>query len=162
MPDFSLERIETWLEALEERSVHSPLAYYAPTEAQRSLFHALCQTYLEASDRERSVIRSAVSGKKGVLNQLLGLVYKAAEQLRATQDVTWLRIGAAAASMQSGHLDYRDFLLALADLYVSAEEAGLDPESEFAVMGIGLPANFHAYAVVRGRRSRPQIDKQGD
>jgi hypothetical protein len=155
MSRFSLERMETWLEALEERSVHSPLAYYAPAEAQRSLFPALCQTYLEASDRQRGVIRSAMSDKKGVLNQLLGSVYSSAEQLCATQDVTWLRMGtAAAASMQSGQLDYRDFLLALADLYVSAEEAGLDPESEFEVMGIRLPENFHASAVVRSRRSR--------
>ena len=88
------------------------------------------------------------------MNQLLGIVYSSAEQLRATQDVKWLRTRAAAASMQGGHLDYRDFLLALADLYVSAEEAGLDPESEFEAMGVGLPEDFHTYAVVRGRRSR--------
>jgi hypothetical protein len=64
--------------------------------------------------------------------------------------------------MQSGQLDYRDVLLALADLYVSVEEAGLDPESEFEALGIQLPENFHTYAVVRSRRSRPQSDRQGD
>ena len=64
MPDFSLEHIETRLEALEEQSIHSPLLYYAPPEAHRSLFDALCHMYLEASDRERGVIRSAVSDKK--------------------------------------------------------------------------------------------------
>jgi len=151
---FCVDSMEGWLESLEDQSGHSPLAYFVLGEGHQQSLNELCRCYLGASERQRGSIRDAVSDKKGILNQLLGVVYGSAEQVRITKDVSWLRIGAAAASIQSGRLDYRDFLLALAELYVAAEEVGLDPESEFKAVGGGIPGDFHTYAVVRSRRAK--------
>lgn len=149
-----LAAIAKLLEDLEEHSVHSPMAYYLPGEDYQPALEAVCQTYLSASKRQRTSLRDAVRDKKGVLNQLLACIYWAAEQLRATKDVRWLRIGAAAAALQNGALDYRDYLWALADLYVSAQEVGLDPDAEFEALGGELPDDFGDYAVVSSRRTR--------
>ncbi len=152
MSDFCFDNLERWLEALEERSGHSVLAYYMPDEEGQQILYALCQSYLDASARQRASMRSAVHDKQGVLNQLMAYIYRSAERVQATKDMAWLRIGAAAAAIQGGRLDYRDFLLALAELYVTAEEAGLDPDPVFEAVGEGIPSDFHTYAVVKGRR----------
>jgi hypothetical protein len=150
--EFCLDRIKTWLEILEEQAVHSSLTYYEPTDEGQQPFDRVLQVYLQASDKQRKLIRSAVGDKEGVLNQMLWYVYKSAEQMRVTKDVSWLRIGAAAAAIQSGRsVDYRDFLLALAELYVTAEEAGLDLDAEFRAVGGAIPSDFHTYAVVSSR-----------
>lgn len=150
MSDSCCDNLERWLEALEERVVHSPLVYVLPGDEGQQVLYALCQCYWRASKRQRAAIRSAVHGRKGVLNQLMAYVHRASERVRATKDVAWLQIGAAAAALLSGELDYRDFLLALADLYVTAEEAGLDPGPVFDAADGGIPSDFHTYAVVRG------------
>lgn len=152
--DFCCDNIEEWLESLEARSGHSPLAYFVLGEDHQRALKELCQHYVDASKRQRGLIRDAVRDKRGILNQLMGYVYKSAEHVRTTKDVSWLRIGATAAVIQGGRLDQRDYLLTLAELYVSAEEAGLDPEAAFEAVGGGLPAGFHTSAVVRGRRAR--------
>ena len=90
---------------------------------------------------------------KGILNHLLGYVRQAAERLRARGEASWLRIGLAAAAMQQGGYDPRDVLLAQAELYVTAEEVGLDPRPAVEAIG-GVPSNFETYAVVRSRRDR--------
>jgi hypothetical protein len=69
-----------------------------------------------------------------------------------------LRIGAAAAAIQSGRsVNYRGFLLALAELCVTAEEVGLDPDAEFWAVGGAIPSDFHTYAVVRNRRREDKV-----
>lgn len=152
--DFHADNLEDWLEALEERSAHNPLVYYIPSKEDQRSLNALCQHYFRDSKRQRASIRSAVYDKKGVLNQLMACVHQAAERLQATKDTAWLEIGAAAAALLGGQLDYRDVLLALAELYVTAEEAGLDPDPVFEAVGSGIPSDFHTYAVVKSRRAR--------
>ncbi len=151
---FSPDHLEDWLEALEKRSAHSPLVYYGPREEDQQAFNALCQYYFHASKRQRTSIRSAVHDKKGVLNHLMACIHQAAERLQATRDIVWLQTGAAAAALQGGQLDYRDFLLALAALYVTAEDVGLDPAPVFDAAGGSIPSDFHTYAVVKSRRAR--------
>jgi len=125
--DKTLDDLKDRLKAIEAQCPSSSLVIYAPKDEHEPFFDDLCQIYLEASARERWAIRCAVAGKKGVLNCLLGHVYKSAERVRATRDKQWLQIGLAAAAIQQGGYDQRDFLLALAELYVTAEEVGLDP-----------------------------------
>jgi len=144
------------LEAVGEQCPSSTLAIYPPMEEHEQFFNDLCRIYVDASHQERRLIRDAVADKEGILNCLLGYVYESARQVRVTRDRSWLRIGLAAAAIQVGGYDYRDFLLALAELYVTAEEVGIDPEPEFEAMGAGIPADFHTYAVVRSRRARPK------
>jgi len=156
--DATLDELKDRLKAVEAQCPSSPLVIYAPKEEHEQFFDDLCRIYLEASARERQAIRNAVAGKKGVLNCLLGHVYKSAERFRATGDKQWLQIGLAAAAIQQGGYDQRDFLLALAELYVTVEEVGLDPKPEFQAIGGGIPADFERYAVVRSRRGH-QVER---
>ena len=150
----TLDDLKDRLKAVEAQCPSSPLVIYAPKDEHEQFFDELCRIYLDASTRERRAIRDAAAGKKGVLNCLLGHVYKSAERVRATGDKQWLQIGLAAAAIQQNGYDHRDFLLALAELYVAAEEVGLDPKLEFQAIGGGIPADFYRYAVVRSRRGR--------
>jgi hypothetical protein len=144
-------------------------AKYDPYRPMYELFDQLGPAYLAASPRERAGIRGAVSIKRGVLSALLGYVYRAADQLRDCGDREWLRRGLAAASIENCSVDYRDLLLALAELYVAAEEVGIKPRSEFkAVSALSstkrprggntpvsdLLARFHGYGALRERRGR--------
>ncbi len=147
-----LDDLDRQLQAIEAQSPDSTLVIYRPDQEHEPFYASLCQTYLDASPRQRARICDAVSDKKGVLNRLLGFVYKSSEHLRATQDGHWLRIGLAAAAIQGGRLDERDFLLALAELWMAAEAAGIDPRPEFEAAGGGVPPDFHTYAVLKSRR----------
>lgn len=162
------------LETIEKQCPHSTLSIYEPRKEHEQFFNDLCRDYLDALDEQRAQIRMAVSDKEGVLNCLLGYVYKSARHIHSAADKEWLRIGLAAASIQDCRLDYRDFLLALADLYVSAEEAGLDPRAEFSAVAAlssretprggttpvsEMLANFHTYAVLGGRPKKSKRDR---
>ena len=152
----NLNDIKVQLEAIEKQCPSSSLVIYVPMQEHEQFFNDLCQIYLDAPSRERWLIRDAVADKKGILNCLLGYVYESAKRVRATRNRHWLQIGLAAAAIQKGGYDPRDFLLALAELYVTAEEVGIDPKPEFEALGSGIPADFHTYAVVRSRRKRPR------
>ena len=150
----SFDHLRGQLDAVEEQYSSSALVIYKPMQEHKQFFRDLCRIYFDASRRERRLIRDALADKKGVLNCLLGYVYESAEQVRATGNMCWLQVGLAAAALQEGGYDYRDFLLALAELYVTAEEVGIDPKPDFEAMGGGITADFDRYAVVKSRRGR--------
>jgi hypothetical protein len=170
------DELENQLEALEGQCPSSNLLIYRPSEEQGQFFDRLCQIYLAASHEQRARIRTAVSDKRGVLNHLLGHFYRSARQIHSAADGQWLRIGLAAASIENCSSDYRDFLLALAELFVAAESAGINPRPEFkAVAAMSsretprggmtpvstMLSKFHTYAVLkerRGRRKRGETD----
>ena len=140
---------------------------YDPYQPLYALFDQLCPYYLEAMPQERTEIRAAASDKAGVLSALLGYVYTSASRLQSSADREWLRKGLAAASIENCSVDYRDVLLALAELYVAAEKVGIDPKPHFAAVaelsssdtprGGMTPvremlADFHSYAVLKERQ----------
>jgi len=144
-------------------------ARYDPYRAIYALLDELCPAYLEASAEQRAAVRAAVSDKRGVSSALLGYAYRAAERVRSSRDREWLRRGLAAISMENCGRDYRDVLLALAELYVAAEEAGIEPRADFrAVSRLSsgekprggrssvrqMLARFQSYGVLRERRER--------
>jgi hypothetical protein len=144
-------------------------AKYDPYQAIYELLDELCPTYLEASAEQRAAARAAVSDKNGILSALLGYVYRAAKRIQSPADREWLRRGLAAVSIENCAKDYRDVLLALAELYVVSEEAGLRPRSDFTAVsrlssdekprgGSGsvreMLANFRGYGALRERRAR--------
>jgi hypothetical protein len=125
--------------------------------------------YLAAASRERKAIRSVVSDKDGILSALLGYAYRAATQLRTKADEEWLDKGLAAVSIENCSKDYRDVLLALAELYVAAEEMGINPKPAFkaaaALSSRETPrggktpvskmlSSFHSYGALKERRGR--------
>jgi hypothetical protein len=107
------------------------LAEYNPFAEMSEMLETLCPAYLEATAWERSEIRAAAGGKAGVLSALLGHAYRAAEEIESASDGERLRMGLAALSIENCAKDYRDVLLALAELYLAAERAGIDPKPEF-------------------------------
>lgn len=143
------------IDDIETQSTHSPLVYglTAPDAIQ-----AVCQCYVRASRRQRAQMRHAVRDKLGFQNQLIAYLHRAAEQVQATSDAMWLWTGAAAAAMQGGLMDQRDFLWALARLYLAAEAAGLEPRSTFEALGGAIPSDFHTYAVVKNRERDRKVE----
>ena len=85
------------------------------------------------------------------MNSLLGYIYDCADQLRKTRNKVWLDIGLAAGSMRGNGPDFRDFYLALTELYFAAKDVGLRPSLAFDKIGGGVPENFKDYAVVKSR-----------
>lgn len=145
---------EQFFREIEERQAEfaaSALEIIGPAPRQVEFIDRICRTYLRADAPGRSALASRLSDKNGILNCLLGNAYRCAEMLKATQDAEWLREGLAAARLAQRGTDYRDVLLALAELYVVAEEAGIAPGAAFLEI-CNLP-DFGAAAAVASRRS---------
>jgi len=149
-------------------------ARYDPYQAIYALLDELCPAYLEAPAEQRAVVRAAVSDKRGVSSALLGYAYRAAERVRSSADREWLRRGLAAISIENCGRDYRDVLLALAELCVAAEEVGIEPRADFrAVSRLSsgekprggrtsvrqMLARFQSYGVLKERREREKREK---
>lgn len=125
--------------------------------------------YLNSSFDGRLKIRSAFKNKNGLLSALIGYAYISADKLRKTADKKWLNAGLASVSIENCRRDYRDMLLALAELYIVAEDVGKKTLEEFTKvsklssnekLGSGdhsvqqIPANFKKYGVLKERRSK--------
>jgi len=146
-------------------------AKYDPYQVIYELLDELCPTYVAASAEQRAAVRAAVSEKDGILSALLGYAYRAARRIQSPEDREWLRRGLAAISIENCSKDYRDVLLALAELHVAAEEAGMRPGTDFrAISKLSsaekprggsasvkeMLANFRSYGALRERRRRGQ------
>jgi hypothetical protein len=147
----ALSDLLTRLDAIEKQSADSTLVIYEPMGEQAAFYHALCDAYLKSLQSDRMSIRDAVSGKPGVINSLLGYLYVCVQKLRETRNADWFQIGLAAASIRGNGPDFRDFYLAMAELYAAALDAGLDPKNAFNAMRGGIPADFDTYAVVKSK-----------
>jgi hypothetical protein len=146
----SLENLAQVLDELEAQCPDSTLTIYVPEPEPAARLAEICRLYLAVGAPEQAKLMGAVAGRTGVQNHLLGYAYACAGQLKASRAGEWLRLGLAAAALAEGGMDPRDVLLALAELYVTAEAAGLEPAPAFeAVCGRG---DFGDYAVVQARR----------
>ena len=133
-----------------------------------AFYDQLMPQYLVAVDAEREEIRSLFRKKRGLQTALLGFAYRAADGINSPSDIPLLRLGLAAMSIEDFSVDYRDSLLALAELCVRAERAGIDPRPVFdeiaemssAQVSTGGAKNptckilkdFQTYAVLNERR----------
>jgi hypothetical protein len=157
--DFKREREEIW--------AHQR-ARYDPQPEIEGIFDRMCSEYLSATPQEREQCRSLIRERETILAYLLGYVHSAAKRVSTTKEIEDLRRGLAAASIEDCTCDYRDFLMALASLWVAAERVGIDPQPHFREMaslssekqpqGGSTPVaemmnNFQDYAVVRERRA---------
>jgi hypothetical protein len=147
------------------------LARDDPYQEIYALLDELCPAYLTATAQQRASIRAMASTRNGVLSALLGYVYRAAHRIQSPADREWLRRGLAAVSIENCSKDFRDVALALAELYVAAEQAGIPPRSDFrAIASLSSPekpaggtapvrdmlTNFHNYGALRERKSQRQ------
>jgi hypothetical protein len=149
--ELNLNNLPHALAALEAQSPKSTLEIFSPLPEHEQFFCDLCQLYVAASSLERYRIVYLLTDKEGIQNCLLGYAYQCARQLQATKDENWLRLGIAASTLAAQKMDYRDVLLNRAELYVVAEEAGIDPNPAFNE--IAALDSFGTYAVVQSRRS---------
>ncbi len=132
-----------------------------------TFFDQLCPAYLDATAQQRAEARAAASDKNGILSALLGYVHQLAEQIHSPTDEKWLVNGLAAVSIENCSQDFRDVLIALAELFVSAEMAGIDPKPHFKSVAelssdrkprggstsvAEMLTKFHTYAVLEERR----------
>ena len=124
---YSLTDFERDYKAIEARE----RSRYDPQPEITEILDRLCSEYLGSTPKEREQCRSLVRNRKGVLGALIGYVYSATERLGTTKDINHLRLGLAAASIENCATDYRDDLVALADLWLAAERAGFDLSPHF-------------------------------
>jgi hypothetical protein len=156
-----IEKLHDRLRSIEEVSPASTLCFYPPSSENAAFFLELCDAYRAAPRAKRDRVRSEVARWKGVMDALLAFVYDRIGQFRDAakgnaasercDGASHLMTALAAASIRGDGPDYRDFYMALAELFSAFREAGLDPAAEFNAMGGGIPADFHTYAVARGR-----------
>ncbi len=149
--DENLETLQRDLDLLEDQCPSSALQIFYPLPAHIPVFQRLCQAFVAAAPQDRTPIQSLVAGKDGVQNCLLGFAIQSARELQSTKDESWLRTGLAAATLAKSGMDYRDHLMVLAELYVVAEEAGLDPDPAF--IAVASLEGFGNYPVVLHARS---------
>lgn len=156
---------DLWKEMEDRRQ--QQLLVFDPCKNITLLLDQLCHAYLHCSSQEREQIRDAVCKKEGILGVLVSRIRESADHLRSSKNQAALLDGLIAASIENGQTDFRDVLLALAELYVAAEEAGIDPKPHFQAVAqmssvdACLPddystqrmlAEFHTFAVLRERK----------
>lgn len=103
----------------------------SPHDKVKGPLEDLCILYLVANSEQRDQIRTTLDGMNEILSQLLGYPTYVSEFINSADDVRWLRIGLAAASIENGRNDWRDLLVSLGPLYLAAENAGIDPVRHF-------------------------------
>ena len=150
-----------------QRIRKAQLEKYDPYKEMYVFFGELCDFYLTAESGVQLVLRDRTAEKPGILHGLLGYVYRCADAVNAGAGQGALLLGLAAAAIENCARDARDSMLALAELYLAAEDQGLDPGKAFQnaarfadnhkpaggslSMSEMLPA-FHGYGVVNERR----------
>ena len=106
-----------------------------------ALLDELCALYLKASEEQRVAVRAIFDDKASVLKYLHSYIAHTSRHLAETKDKKWLRMGLAAASICDRRVDWRDLMICLGDLYLTAREAGFRPGYQFsAVARISNPS----------------------
>jgi hypothetical protein len=97
-----------------------------PRDDVFAVFDELCDLYVRSDPSRCAIIRGVVLEREA--HRLLDdyLAY-ASRVLKQGGRAEWLERGIAAASIDDQRRDYRDWLMALGDLYLSARAAHLDP-----------------------------------
>jgi len=104
---------------------------YDPYAEMYAFFDELCPFYMDSPHEIRVAIRSVVSDKNGILSALIGYAYRCANRIKSSADQECLKNGLAAVSIENSCKDFRDVLLVLSELYLSAESAGVYPMTDF-------------------------------
>lgn len=167
----NLSDLERQLEELQDRwgNGSKPIAQSIRKVRNKEIaafWEVLCQYYLTTTQDQREQIRQLLAANSNFYNYTsLICIRESTDQLRSSRNHYWLRIGVAAASIDNFRLtDYRDMLLALEELYVAAEEAGIDPKQHFRDIALlssnerkmrNMLAGFHNSAIMRTRRGEP-------
>jgi hypothetical protein len=136
LQDAGMDRLEA-AAAMHRRQVDAFRDGTAPLDLDEvhQLLDELCSLYLLAGGDQRERIRESFGDKKRVRKYLHSYIGgRAASRLRDTEDVGWLDLGLAAASIADQRVDYRDLLVSLGKLWMAAEDVGLAPARHFSAV----------------------------
>ena len=97
-----------------------------PRDEVFAVFDAICDLYARSDTAHCATIRGIVHEREAhiLLDEYLGYASRILKQGGRPE---WLERGIAAASIDDQRRDYRDWLMSLGDLYLSARAAHLDP-----------------------------------
>ena len=97
-----------------------------PRDEVFSIFDEICDLYARSDPPRCAIIRGIVYGREAhvLLDEYLAY---ASRILKKGGRPEWLERGIVAASIDDQRRDYRDWLMSLGDLYLSARAANLDP-----------------------------------
>ena len=127
------------------------------------------ELYYTATPEECQKIRESIGINREFEDFLLSYAQAIANRINSADDVNLLKRGLVALSLENAGRDSRDTLITLADLYVSAESAGIDPKPVFMETakissnerprGGSTPVSeilrkLDTYAIVQERRSK--------
>jgi hypothetical protein len=115
-----------------ERSILAQLQREPAWRAIEDFATALCRQWWTTDLQEAGRLRALVRPAAGIRWVLLDVAARCGEALRGA---TWderLELGLSAIALEDFTIDYRESLLALRDLWLGAERAGVDPGPRFA------------------------------
>jgi hypothetical protein len=97
-----------------------------PRDEVFAVFDEICDLYARSDPPRCALIRGIVHEREAhrLLDEYLGYASRILKQGGRPE---WLERGVAAASIDDQRRDYRDWLMSLGDLYLSAHAAHLDP-----------------------------------
>lgn len=161
---FTWDEFDRGLHALDAslRDRHDPNVQLHP------LFNRLASTFVEGDDAARTAIRAYVAERKSLAKLLWRYANYLAGLIRRADDAPLLERALVAVAIENSGSDYRDTLMTLADLYVAAEAADIDPRPAFAAAAgratdeltpggcqslARTLREFHACSVLRERRA---------
>jgi hypothetical protein len=138
-----------------------------PRAELHPLFDLLGATYVDGDAAARTEIRAYLAQRKMLARLLARYANFLAGEIRRADDAPRLERALVAVAIENCPSDYRDTLMTLADLYVAAESAGIDPRPAFAAAAelatdeltpggceslARTLREFHASSVLRERR----------
>jgi hypothetical protein len=97
-----------------------------PRDEVFAVFDEICDLYSRSDPPRCAIIRGIVHEREArvLLEEYIG---RASQVLKQGGRPEWLERGIAAASIEDQRSDYRDWLMALGDLYLTAHAKHLDP-----------------------------------
>ena len=138
-----------------------------PWVALHAVIDELCAAYVDGDNAARAEIRAFAAQRKSLGDVLGRFANQCAARVTCAADGPRVAQALTALAIENCPTDYRDTLMTLADLYVAAEQAGIDPRPLFAAAS-GLATDdfttggcesvarmlrdFHEYSVLRERR----------
>jgi hypothetical protein len=123
-----------------------------PRDEVFAVFDEVCDLYARSDPPRCAIIRGVVHEReaRALLEEYLAYVSRILTQGGRPE---WLERGIAAASIEDQRRDYRDWLMALGDLYRSAQVAHLDPSPVLERIGALSSPEPHAAAPTSTREA---------
>ena len=94
-------------------------------------FTELAELFLASTFEQQQLIRDFFEDQNDLLWYLTLYVRRVAKLINTREDVRWLRLGLAIASVENRRLDFRDTLASLVILRFAAQRVGINPTPYF-------------------------------